>query len=255
LSTQEYLQALLDSQIVTEGELSVLRELRRRIEARLSVFDGNPRFYYAGSYGKNTMIRENYDLDIIMYWPSNTTYNIKGIYDAVGEQLKKEFTKVVPKTVCWEIPFQDGFHVDVVPGRALDTGFKEANLHRTDTGTTLKTSIKTHIDTVRSSGRRDAIRLIKLWRERKRVPFKKSFLLEMMTINGCNSTSYTNLHAQTLATLEYISGNIETVQIKDPANSNNSLSDDISAMDKAQIKMLAQAAINTPYWTQVFEKA
>ena len=56
------------------------------------------------------------------------------------------------KTVCWEIPFQGGFHIDVVPGRALDASYKEANLHRTDTGTTLKTSIKTHIDPVRGSG-------------------------------------------------------------------------------------------------------
>ena len=98
--------------------------------------------------------------------------------------MKKEFQRVDPKTVCWEIPFEGGLHIDVVPGRALDAAFREANLYRTDTGTTLKTSIKTHIDTVRGSGRRDAIRLMKLWRERRGVPFKKSFLLEMMTISG-----------------------------------------------------------------------
>jgi hypothetical protein len=79
------------------------------------------------------------------------------------------------KTVCWEIPFQNGFHIDVVPGRAIDESFKEANLYRTDTRTTLKTSIKTHIDTVRSSGRRDAIRLLKLWRERRGVPSRNRF--------------------------------------------------------------------------------
>ncbi len=50
-------------------------------------------------------------------------------------------------------------HIDVVPGRALDAQYYEANLHRTDTGTTLKTSLKKHIDTVRGSGRADAIRV------------------------------------------------------------------------------------------------
>jgi hypothetical protein len=252
MSNEDYLQNLLNQQNLSDEEYRVLRSLRDRIQALLSKLEGNPRFYYAGSYGKKTIIRERYDLDIVIYWPQTTQYTIKGIYDGVGTQLKTEWQYVNSKTVSWEIPFQGGLHIDVVPGRALDDTYQEANLYRTDTGTTLKTSIKTHIDTVRNSGRRDAIRLLKLWRERKQVPFKKSFLLEMMTIEGSKGIS--DLPGQVWSALQYIRDNIETAQVKDPANSNNSLSDDISASDKCRIKSIAQSTLSAKTWGEVFSK-
>ncbi len=188
MNVENYLQSLIDQQDLNDFQINTLRNLRAEIESHLLQLQGRPRFYYGGSYGKMTIIREKYDLDIVIYWPQTTQYTIKGIYDGVGNQLKKKWN-VNSKNVSWEIPFQGGFHIDVVPGRALDDSYKEANLYRVDTGTTLKTSIKTHIDTVRNSGCRGAIRLMKLWRERKNVPFKKSFLLEMMTIEGSKGKS------------------------------------------------------------------
>jgi hypothetical protein len=252
LSAEQYLRRLLAEQDLTEGELSALRSLRDDIQQKLSVLQGGPRFYYAGSFGKKTIIRQRYDLDIVMYWPNTAPYTIKGIYDAVGKVLKQHWTYVNSKTVSWELPFQGGFHIDVVPGRALDPQFFEANLHRTDTGTTLKTSLKTHIDTVRNSGRRDAIRLMKLWRERKNVPFKKSFLLELMTIEGCKGTRFDELGAQVQASLGYIRDNILTCNVCDPANSNNSLLDDLDSARRAQIRAAALAAAAATSWGSVF---
>ena len=253
MSAEQYFRKLLAEQDLSEAELSALRRLRDDIQQKLSVLEGGPRFYYAGSFGKKTIIRQRYDLDIVMYWPSTVTYTIKGIYDAVGKVLKKNWTYVNEKTVSWELPFQGGFHIDVVPGRALDPQFFEANLHRTDTGTTLKTSLKTHIDTVRSSGRRDAIRLMKLWRERRNVPFKKSFLLELMTIEGCKGTRFDDLGSQVQASLCYIRDNILIGNVSDPANSNNSLSDDLDRTQRAQIQAAAAAAAAATSWGTVFE--
>ena len=170
-----YLAGLLRDQDLRQSELDALRNLRARIESQLSVLPGGPRFYYGGSFGKHTMIRASYDLDLVMYWPHGTSYAISDLYNAVGQTLKRHWNAVNAKTVAWELPFQGGFHIDVVPGRALDHEYREANLFRTDTGTTLKTSLKRHIDVVRGSGRIDAIQLMKLWRYRKSVPFKKSF--------------------------------------------------------------------------------
>ena len=252
MSNQVYFQTLLDGQLLTPQEFSILRSLRERIERTLSTLDGSPRYRYGGSYGKQTIIRTRYDLDVVAYWSKDTSYTIKGIYDGVGNALRKEFTCVKSKTVAWEIPFEGGFHVDVVPGRALDVNFFETNLYRTDTGTTLKTSLKKHIDTVKDSGRRDVIRLMKLWRERRQVPFKKSFLLELLTIYGCRGVSFTELEPQVIAALRYLRDNIETIQVLDPANTNNSLSDDISSGDKARIRIAAQAALSAIYWTDVF---
>jgi hypothetical protein len=252
MSAEQYLRRLLADQDLTEPELSALRSLRDDIERKLSVLEGGPRFYYAGSYGKRTIIRQRYDLDIVMYWPNTASYSIQGIYEAVGDVLKKNWDYVNSKTVSWELPFQGGFHIDVVPGRALDPQFFEANLHRTDTGTTLKTSLKTHISTVRNSGRRDAIRLLKLWRECQNVPFKKSFLLELMTIEGCRGVRFDDLGAQVQASLVYIRDNILTCNFYDPANSNNSLSDDLDRIRRAQIQAAAAVAASATSWGAVF---
>jgi hypothetical protein len=145
-----------------------------------------------------------------------------------------------------------GFHIDVVPGRALDPQFHEANLYRTDTSTTLKTSLKKHIDTVRDSGRRDVIRLMKLWRERRRVPFKKSFLLEMMTMAGCAGKRVDDLGGQMQASLIYIRDTIMTCNIADPANGNNSLSDDLDISKRKAIRDAASAAAAATNWMSVF---
>lgn len=246
-----YIADLLKQQNLSSAEMKTLQDWRGTIEAQLSVLNGNPRFYYAGSYGKHTMIKQRYDLDLVIYWPHDSNYKIKDIYDAVGSTLAKHYRAVNSKTVCWELPFEGGIHIDVVPGRALDAKYYEANLHRTDTGTTLKTSLKKHIDTVRGSGRLDAIRLMKLWKERRGVPFKKSFLLEIMTIDGCKGTSTTDYGAQLNAALTYIRDNIETCSVKDPANSANSLSDDLDKGTRARIKSAADSALKASYWSNV----
>src|SRR5712691_1202591 len=91
MSAQDYLQSLLTAQTLSDADLAPLRQLRQRVEGRLSALPGKtPRFYYGGSYGKNTMIRERYDLDIVIYWPQTTSYTIKDIYDMVGRELKKD---------------------------------------------------------------------------------------------------------------------------------------------------------------------
>jgi hypothetical protein len=252
MTNNEFLFNILKQQALSATELNGLRTLREQIEGQLAVLEGGPRFYYGGSYGKRTMIRQLYDLDLVIYWPNTATYTIEGIYDAVGQVLRKHWKFVNSKTVAWELPFDGGFHIDVVPGRAIEANYYEANLHRTDTGTTLKTSLKKHIDTVRRSGRVDAIRLMKLWRVRKGVPFRKSFALELMTIEGCKGKAVDDLAGQLLGAFAYIRDNIRSCNLIDPANSNNSLTDDLDTSARAAIQSAAKAAMDAQSWSQVF---
>jgi hypothetical protein len=246
-----YLESLLAGQILMPAELAQLQELRSLIEGQLSTFEGTPRFYYAGSYGKDTIIRSSYDLDIVMYWPHDTPYTLAGIFSAVGDSLRKNWTVVQPKTVAWRLPFDNGFHVDVVPGRAIDRGFRYANLYRTDTGQSLQTSIKVHIENVRRSGRRELIRLLKLWRFRRSVPVK-SFVLELMAIEGAKGTSLTELEPQLSAALIHIRDHMRTGSVQDPANSNNDLANSMSASERTLTSTAAGAAIQANTWAEVF---
>lgn len=251
MSNHDYLLQILAQQDLTQGNLNSLRTLRDQIKSQLSVLNGSPRFYYAGSFGKKTMIREAFDLDIVIYWPHDCGYSLKDISDAVGGVLRNSWKVVNAKTVSWELPFDGGFHIDIVPGRAIDGTFKHANLYRRDKGSSLQTSLKVHIDTVRDSGRRDVVRLIKLWRTKRSVPFKKSLALELMTINGCKGTRTDDVEKQLLAALTHVRDNIMTVRIVDPANTNNILSEEISSTDRASIRAAADAAIKAQLWSQV----
>jgi hypothetical protein len=201
MTAHEYLVALLRQQTLPAATEASLRQLRDQIQSEIGRLSGQPRFYYAGSYAKGTLIRESFDLDIVAYWPSTATYSLNGIYDAVGRQLKQSWRYVNPKTVSWEVPFEGGFHIDVVPGRAIDASYYYANLYRRDTGTWLQTSIKAHIDSVRGSGRQEVIRLAKLWKLRKGLRMK-SFILEQLVIRAVSGTRFDDLETQFVAVFE-----------------------------------------------------
>lgn len=253
MTNQQYLQSLLDSQDLTKAKLSDLRALRDKIETQLRTgLNKIERVYYAGSFGKKTMIREQYDLDLVLYWANGCGLTLKELYTGVGNVLKENWEFVHPRKVGWELPFQGGLRVDVIPGRALNDTYKYANLYLSNNDSSLQTSIKVHIETVRNSGRRDAIRLIKLWRARNNVPFKKSLALELATIDGCSGTLTTDLEKQLLGVFRYLRDNILAMRLVDPANSNNVISDQMSFPEKQAIKQAAQAALDAQTWTQVF---
>lgn len=252
MSNHDYLKQLLASQDLTTDQIATLQLCREAIEGQVAQLNGSPRFYYAGSYGKKTMIADSFDLDVVAYWPVGCPYTLKDIFEAVGPVLQQKWKSASPKTVAWTISFQGGFHIDVVPGRALDHAYKEANLYRSDKDCSMKTSIKVHIDTVKSSGRHDAIRLMKLWRVRNGVPWKKTLPLELMTIEALRGTSTTDLEQQLLKVFAHVRDTIERVLIVDPANSNNIVSDELGDGDRNAIRAAVQNAIAAQHWSDVF---
>ena len=252
MTSDVYLRSLLRQQELTPAIAQELHELRDLIQSQITVLNGAPRFYYAGSYAKGTLVREDFDLDIVAYWPATAGYNLGDIFQAVGEQLRRSWNIVNAKTVSWEVPFNDGFHIDVVPGRAIDATYYYANLYRRDTRTWMQTSIKKHIDSVRGSGRQEVIRLVKLWRTRNQLRLK-SFVLEQLVIRGASGTRFDNLESQLVAALTFLAESAETARVVDPANSNNVLSDDISAGDLRAVALAAQWALNARSWQGVFE--
>ena len=252
MSNHDYLKQLLASQDLTTDQIATLQLCREAIEGQVAQLNGSPRFYYAGSYGKKTMIADSFDLDVVAYWPVGCPSTLKDIFEAVGPVLQQKWKSASPKTVAWTISFQGGFHIDVVPGRALDHAYKEANLYRSDKDCSMKTSIKVHIDTVKSSGRHDAIRLMKLWRVRNGVPWKKTLPLELMTIEALRGTSTTDLEQQLLKVFAHVRDTIERVLIVDPANSNNIVSDELGDGDRNAIRAAVQNAIAAQHWSDVF---
>ncbi len=190
MTGHEYLDNLLQQRMVSDTTRSTMRTTRDEIEKNLrKVIGSTPRIYYAGSYGKNTMLDVYHDLDIVVYYPSSSTKTLKEIYWEVYNTLNGTYW-VQQKDVAIRLPYKSGFVVDVVPGRALDDTFRYANLFRSETDSRLQTSIKVHIETVQQSNLRGTMRLMKLWNVRHNLGLR-SFFVELLVARVLKNTTLT----------------------------------------------------------------
>ncbi|BAZ18986.1 hypothetical protein NIES4071_108710 (plasmid) [Calothrix sp. NIES-4071] len=227
----------------------MMRELREQIEQDLRVVYGSyPRFYYAGSYGKRTMIKASFDLDIVIYFPPTERRSLREIYNSVHRTLLMTGYKVNPKTVSLQLPYEGGFHIDVVPGRAQDYSYRYATLYKNGEDSTMQTSLKVHIETIRDSGTRPIIKLLKLWKVRHLLDCK-TFALEQIAIRALKGYRKDDYSVCLTQIFEFIRDNVLNIRIVDPANSNN-----IIEVPRETRFLLHQAAINSlnaNYWSSV----
>jgi hypothetical protein len=171
------------------------------------------------------------------------------LFGAVHAVLVNAGFTVHPQTVALRLPGKGGFHVDVVPGRAQDTSFRYATLHKnTQPPSWLQTSLKVHIDAVRKTELRQIVRLLKLWRLRHGVPLK-TFALEILTVRALDEAQKNDLAVALMALLRFISAHMENVRLVDPANSNNIL--DVTANDRSATAQIAARCVGEKFWEQI----
>lgn len=251
MTGHEYLERVLKKQTVSSGTISQMQSTRDAIESALRKAIGwGPRFYYAGSYGKDTMLAAYHDLDLVVYFSSDVNKTLKDIYWVVFRALRSAGYVVQQKDVAIRLPYEAGFNVDVVPGRAMSSDFIYANLYRSSVDSRLQTSIKTHIDAVRGSGLRGTMRLMKLWNVRHDLGVR-SFFIELLVNRVLAGRSVTGYDNKLAAMFSFIAANIESVRIVDPANSNSVISDLMSTATKQHVAWQARAALDARYWSEV----
>lgn len=245
-----YLSQVLQSQGMRDQELDLVQSTRDGLFTLLSrEFAGAPRIYYGGSYGKKTMIREAFDLDLVVYFPPTERRSLGELFGAVHSTLANAGFTVHPQTVALRLPGQGGFHVDVVPGRAQDDSFLYATLYKnTQPPSTLQTSLKVHIDAVRTTELGPIVRLLKLWRLRHAVPLK-TFALELLAARALKGLAKDDLATAVITVLRYISTEMGRVRLEDPANTNNVL--EVTAHDCAVAAQLAARCVGERYWEQI----
>ncbi len=266
MSDQEYLQSVLGDQTLTDDsdELKTLRTRRADVESLLrSAFPGKKfSFRYGGSMAKGTLIREQYDLDLIFYVHADEVGcgdTLEDIYNNVAAALGSGY-QVRRKTSALRLlgsgvasKGQD-FHIDVVPGRFTDGSQKDCYLHQT-TGekSRLKTNLDVHIEHVRGCGVIDAVRLLKLIRVRRAIPVKQ-FIWELMNIDALNAFKRRGLPEQVEIALRAIADAEVPPNVEDPANpKGNDLS---GAVSDAWLEMKAATKsvirqVDAKGWTAV----
>src|SRR6476661_6538959 len=233
MDNNKYLKSVLSSQDLKNDskELKELRAERERVKSTLfAAYSGEPpSIRYAGSYAKETLIKESYDLDMTCYFDRDSTVageTLAEIFASVQSTLSKTYY-VAPKTSALRLESTDRryFHIDVVPGRFVDDERADVFLHQNNgTKERLKTNLDIHVDHIKNSGLTDPIRLLKLWKTRRALRLKQ-FVFELLIIDILQDKKSASLENQLATFWERVLEEADPVVPEDPANpSGNDLS-------------------------------
>lgn len=222
---------------------SVAPPIQRWAGQQLSSLD------YSGSFAKGTANSLSTDVDLFISLKSSTTQTLKQIYESLFGLAQDNGWNPRHQNVSIGVSYS-GIKMDLVPGK-IQSGYQNVHsLYKRKTDSWTQTNVKRHIDTVSGSGRTKEIRAIKIWRNLHGISFP-SFYLELMVIEGLKGRSTNNLSSNVLHGLNYIGDNLQTKRIVDPANTNNVISDDLSASEKRSIAQQARSSANKQYWKDI----
>lgn len=231
MNANDYLERILQKQTFGDDapELEELRKQRREIEdlLRSHFSQSAPSIRWGGSMAKETMIREAYDGDMTCYFPHDETgagNTLEEIYDNVAQVLNKKYA-VEQKTSALRGKdlstkeskgFAQDLHIDIVPGRFTGNDGDDVFLHRTDGDKSrLKTNLQVHIDHIRDSGVRPAIRLMKLWNIRNGIG-TKTFILELLVVKLLQEKKKASLSDQLTHIWTEFRDHSQALSVEDP---------------------------------------
>lgn len=264
MTGSEFLISLLGSQKLRDGcaELNELDAVRIEVERliRTKYPQSIIRITHGGSRAKGTIVLEDYDLDLVVYFehqdgaPGET---LEEIYENIALLLEAAF-RVKRKRSALRLRDKQGrdLRVDVVPGRYVDETRKDVFIHQNERlKERQKTNLEIHIEHVRYSGHTDEIALGKIWRTRHNVGIK-TFPLELLVIVILNECGSGDIEVRFRRVLEAFAKRIHNLQIEDPANPyGNDLSHALTATIRLELARTAKdtlAAVEDYGWAHAF---
>ena len=206
------------------------------------------RVQYSGSFAKGTTVRGGTDVDLFVSLKTSMGGPLRNIYDGLYSALAAKWFSPRRQNVSIGLMVR-GLSVDVVPARRHSGTGQDHSLYRNRTGTATKTNVEQHIQMVRDSGRIDEIRATKIWRRVHGLEFP-SIHLELAVIKALGR-QHNGLAANFRTVLEWLSNQIHTSVIVDPANSENVISDDLTTGEKTAIATRATWSLQQSYWRQI----
>lgn len=250
MTADQYLQNILFRESVDVSATSPLRRIQGQITPLIHSWAGHHLrgLSPSGSFAKGTANKSGTDIDLFISLAETATAPLGGIYNSLFETLKAAGATPKKQNVSINIRL-NGYDVDLVPARQQNMLSEDHSLFRRRANTWTKTNVATHIAYVMYGGCIPEIRILKLWRNQKGLDFP-SFYLELVVIAALRGKAGT-LSQRVWNTLIYIRDNLAAARIVDPANTNNVISDDLTAAEKAAIVAAARTALGAKDWSEI----
>jgi hypothetical protein len=189
------------------------------------------------------------DIDLFISLSEQTTETLKEIYDKLFNTMKANGYTPTRQNVSINVR-ANAYAVDLVPGKRQNSYGDDHSLYRRKADTWTKTNVVTHISHVTRAGRLKESRIIKLWRDQKKLDFP-SFYLELTVISALSGQYGGSISGNVWKVFEYLRDRFQIARVVDPANTTNIISDDLSAADKSKIKTAAGMALKATDWSQI----
>lgn len=239
-----YLAQILAREMVDTGIYSPLRQIQQIVAPSIQKWAGQylTSMVPSGSFAKGTANRSGTDIDLFISLSETVPNSLSEIYQTLFNRMRDDGYNPRKQNVSIGITVA-GSKVDLVPGKRQNVFTTDHSLFRSKAATWTKTNVGTHVNHVIAAGRQRETRILKLWRNQKGLEFP-SFYLELTVIAALSRAGMLNsLTGNVKLCLEYVRDNLSRARVVDPANSNNVVSDDLSASEKTMIERAAAAAL------------
>lgn len=251
MSADLYLQNILNREAVDTGPFSPVRGVQAVLYPIIQKWAGNRLLsvHPSGSFMKGTANISGTDIDLFISLSEQTTETLKEIYDKLFNTMKANGYTPTRQNVSINVR-ANAYAVDLVPGKRQNSYGDDHSLYRRKADTWTKTNVVTHISHVTRAGRLKESRIIKLWRDQTKLDFP-SFYLELTVISALAGQYGGGISGNVWNVFEYLRDRFQIARVLDPANTNNIISDDLSAADKTKIKTAAGLALKATDWSQI----
>jgi hypothetical protein len=202
----------------------------------------------SGAYAKNTAVSLSSQVDILIALGPVPGMEMKNIFWNLFEHLTDHELRPRTRNVCIEIE-RKGLRMHLIP--ACREGARSGEiLFNKKAGAAIRTDVGQHVHLVVNSGRQQEICALKIWRERHGLDFP-SLYLELSVLRALEAERFGQLADNLLAVFRYLSSRFEKTVVRDPSNSDNLVSDDLSADEKKTIAKAARKALDNENWKKI----
>jgi hypothetical protein len=251
MTPDEYLQRILNREAVDTGPYSPVRGVHATLDTIIWGWAGNRllTMHPSGSFMKGTANKSGTDIDLFISLSEQTTETLKEIYDKLFGWMNENGFVPTRQNVSINVRV-NGYSVDLVPGKRQNSYGDDHSLYRSKAGTWTKTNVVTHVNHVIRAGRQRESRIIKLWRNQRQLEFP-SFYLELTVIDALLPQFSGPLSDNVRKVFQYLRDRFPIARVVDPANTNNIISDDLSAAERTKIKLTAEHTLKASNWSDI----
>jgi len=243
MTPDEYLQRILTREAVDTGIYSPARGVHTVLDPIIREWASNRllSMHPSGSFMKGTANKSGTDIDFFISLSEQTTETLKEIYNKLFNRMIEKGYAPTRQNVSINVRV-NGYSVDLVPGKRQNSYGDDHSLYRRKADTWTKTNVVTHISHVIGAGRQAESRIIKLWRNQRQLDFP-SFYLELTVIDALSQQFSGTLSDNVWKVFQYLRERFPITRVVDPANTNNIISDDLSAGEKTKIKAAVEQTL------------